>query len=97
MHLAKQQQVVFREDRVEEAVAKGLLQRTKLEAWFDLNLREFEEARKRHKKGDELCATPGEPGMPPTVLWGWDALTNEYVWPAKELRNSDGGGQEGLF
>ena len=86
VHLEKEQQVVFMEQREAEAILKQEGKRTKLEAWYDLCLREYQEAKKRHREGDELYAAPTSEGEAPALLHGFCAEEKTYVWPSKHLR-----------
>jgi len=60
VHLPHQQAVLFTEREPEKSLERILDKRTKLEGWYDLNTREEKQALEKHRKGDELCAAPGQ-------------------------------------
>ena len=89
VHLENGQQVLFGESNMEDIVRKKAKEITKLEAWLILNQQQFDEAKKRKFEQDNLEKVPTKTDPSCHVLWGYDADTEEFIWPCKHLRYVD--------
>ena len=85
----QEHQKQFQVGKEKDAVEKGMRATTKLQGWFAFDVREREEAQKRHASSDELRTAPTEDNPAGAVSSGYDPDAGAYVWPCKADRYID--------